>query len=140
MSSLIFYEKPGCVGNRQQQALLRAQGVSFEVRDLLSAPWTAATLRPFFAAKPVADWFNRSAPKVKSGALAIDALDEEQALALMLEEPLLICRPLLVYGELRQSGFTPGPVLDALKIQLSSADDLQSCPMGETTISCEVPG
>lgn len=129
MDDLIFYEKPGCVGNQRQQALLRSQGVSFQVEDLLAQPWTAETLRPFFAGKPVAAWFNASAPKVKSGEINIHAVDEAQALAMMSVEPLLICRPLLHWKGLRQSGFTPGPVLDALGVRLEPKQDLQSCPM-----------
>jgi len=64
-------------------------------------------------ARPVAEWFNRNAPKMKpqprypwraalasiqsakSGAVMPEALDAESAMALMLTEPLLIRRPLL---------------------------------------------
>lgn len=136
MSALIFYEKPGCAGNQRQQAVLRSQGIAFQVRDLLSTAWTAARLRPFFGSKPVAAWFNLSAPKVKSGEIDIHALDEAGALALMLAEPLLIGRPLLEYGGLRQSGFNPGPVLDALGLRLKPGQDLQSCPMEPLQNTC----
>jgi nitrogenase-associated protein len=129
MNTLIFYEKPGCIGNQQQQALLRTQGVSFQTKDLLSTEWTADTLRPYFGDKPVAAWFNASAPKVKSGAILLDELSESEALALMIAEPILICRPLLDYAGIRQSGFTPGPVLTALGVNLNPQEDLQSCPM-----------
>lgn len=139
MSTLIFYEKPGCVGNRQQKALLRRHGVCFEVRDLLRERWTQKRLRPYFADKPLLAWFNQSAPQVKSGDIAIDCLDHRRALALMVEQPLLICRPLLHYGALRQSGFVPGPVLDALGIPLQSGIDLQTCPMTGSDPHCEVP-
>ncbi len=138
MTHLIFYEKPGCVGNRRQQALLRAQGVVFEVKDLLSTPWTADSLRPFFGDKPVAEWFNASAPKVKSGKINIHAVDETQALSMMVQEPLLICRPLLHYHDLQQSGFTAGVVLEALNVILEPEKDLQSCPKDSNASVCEV--
>ena len=132
MNELTFYEKPGCVGNQRQKALLRALGISFQVKDLLTTAWTTETLRPFFADKPVAAWFNASAPKVKSGEIRVHAVDEAQALALMVAEPLLICRPLLECGELRQSGFSDGPVLEALGVRLEPGKDLQACPMEAT--------
>lgn len=138
MNVLIFYEKPGCVGNQRQKVRLRAQDISFRVEDLLATRWTIDTLRPFFGCKPVAEWFNASAPAVKLGELDIHALDEEQALILMLAEPLLICRPLLEYGDLRQSGFMPGPVLDALGVNLTPEQDLQSCPAETRQAACEV--
>ena len=138
--TLYFYEKPGCVGNASQKAVLRQHGCTFEVRDLLTEPWTAERLRPFFGTKPVSDWFNQSAPQVKSGEVLIHKLDEGQALMMMLHEPLLIRRPLMQVDELRQSGFEDGPVLAALGVQLDPAVDLQSCPMGdEPEPSCGEP-
>jgi len=136
VSDLVFYEKPGCTGNRQQQALLRGLGHRLEVRDLLSEPWTAETLWPFLADKTVPGWFNPGAPRVRSGAIDIHALDESRALALLLAEPLLICRPLLQYGEIRQSGFGAGPVLDALQVSLGPDGDLQSCPEAGSGTGC----
>lgn len=105
MAKVIFYEKPGCVGNARQKALLIASGHELDVRNLLSEPWTATALRPFFGAKPLAEWFNTSSPKVKAGTIDFAALTEESALAMMVEDPLLIRRPLLQAGERRESGF-----------------------------------
>jgi nitrogenase-associated protein len=140
MAELVFYEKPGCVGNRMQQSLLRGQGVGFVVRDLLSEPWSAARLRTYFAEKPVAEWFNTTAPAVKSGDIPIGELNEQQALALMVADPILIRRPLLELGELRQSGFVKGPVLEALGVILNPAENLQECPMADgASIVCEGP-
>ncbi len=139
MGELIFYEKPGCVGNGMQQSLLRRQGIAFEVRDLLSHPWTAETLRPYFGEAPVADWFNASAPRVKSGEIPIDTLTQVEALALMVGDPILIRRPLLEYGEQKQSGFVPGPVLAALQVSLDPQENLQDCPMDAAQPVCGAP-
>lgn len=138
MATLIFYEKLGCVGNNRQKALLRAQDIAFEVKDLLNTAWTAETLRPFFGDKPVAQWFNDSAPKVKSGEIDIHTVSEAEALAMMQKEPLLIRRPLLDLGEKKQSGFTAGIVLDALGVKLTPDKDLQSCPKDTSATICEV--
>jgi nitrogenase-associated protein len=140
MSELVFYEKPGCIGNARQKGVLLSQAVRFEVRDLLSEPWNAERLRPFFADKPVAAWFNETAPAVKSGAIAIHDLDETEALSLMILDPILIRRPLLEYGSFKQSGFVAGPVLDALGVELDATEDLQTCPMTDTETICEAPG
>ncbi|MEJ2592657.1 MAG: ArsC/Spx/MgsR family protein [Candidatus Thiodiazotropha sp.] len=140
MAGLVFYEKPGCVGNAMQQSLLRGQGVRFEVRDLLSQAWSVERLRSYFHGLPVADWFNTSAPRVKSGEIAIHALDEMAALAMMIQDPILIRRPLLELGELKQSGFVPGPVIDALGIDLDASGNLQDCPMDARSQVCEGPG
>ncbi len=45
MKTLIFYEKPGCIGNARQKALLEQEGFALDVRSLLATPWTPDTLR-----------------------------------------------------------------------------------------------
>lgn len=107
MASIVFYEKPGCRNNARQKDLLRAAGHTLEVRDLLSAAWSQETLRPFFGDRAVAEWFNRAAPRVKSGEVIPEALDAGQALALMITDPLLIRRPLMESGGRRMAGFEP---------------------------------
>jgi nitrogenase-associated protein len=124
------------VGNQRQKKLLRGLGHQLQVRDLLAEHWTAESLRPFFGDRPVAQWFNDSAHKVKDGTVDIHGVDEAQALKLMLAEPMLIRRPLLRFGDLRQSGFVSGPVLDALGVSLDPEKDLQSCPMPEPSSKC----
>ncbi|MBE9107134.1 nitrogenase-associated protein, partial [Nostoc cf. edaphicum LEGE 07299] len=73
--------------------------------NLLTESWTVERLRSFFGDRPVAEWFNLSAPKIKSGEVVPEKIDAETALTLMLKEPLLIRRPLLEVGERREVGF-----------------------------------
>lgn len=95
MALIVFYEKPGCGGNARQRAALQAAGHVLERRNLLTTPWDRAGLLAFLAPLPVADWFNRAAPRVKNGEVRPQALDADTALALLLAEPLLIRRPLM---------------------------------------------
>jgi len=95
MATLLFFEKPGCGGNARQRALLEAAGHQLQRRNLLTAPWTRDSLRAWLSPLPVAQWFNRAAPRIKSGALVPEALDAEAALDVLLAEPLLIRRPLM---------------------------------------------
>jgi nitrogenase-associated protein len=112
MTNLIFYEKPGCGGNARQKALLISSGHEVEVRNLLSATWTPATLRPFFGTKPLLEWFNPSSPRIKSGSIDPGKLSEATALVMMIEDPLLIRRPLMQVGDRREAGFDQA-VVDA---------------------------
>jgi nitrogenase-associated protein len=105
MAFVVFYEKPGCGGNAKQKALLRASGHEIEAKSLLSEPWTSASLRPYFGDRPVRDWFNLASLRVKSGEIAIDRMGEQEALALMLGDPLLIRRPLMLVSGRRECGF-----------------------------------
>lgn len=105
MAQIVFYEKTGCSGNARQKALLSAAGHRLIVRDLRDVAWTRAKLLGFLAPLPVADWFNRSAPAVKSGEIAPATLDEATALGLLQNNPLLIRRPLMECDGVRQVGF-----------------------------------
>ena len=110
MVDVLFWEKPGCAGNARQKALLAASGHVVQARDLRAETWTAERLRSFFGVLPVAEWFNRASPRVKSGAVRPDALDEAAALALMLADPLLVRRPLMEAAGQRACGFNPQQV------------------------------
>ena len=105
MKTLIFYEKPGCIGNARQKAILVEAGFALDVRSILSARWTPEALRPYFGARSVPEWFNRTAPSIKRGEVNPDALDEAAALVAMVADPLLIRRPLIEYNGNKMCGF-----------------------------------
>ena len=63
MATVIFYEKPGCLSNARQKALLGAHGHRLHVRDLLAEAWTPERLRPFFGERPVADCPDPGGPR-----------------------------------------------------------------------------
>jgi len=105
MTTLHFYEKPGCANNARQKRLLLDAGHEVIAHDLLSEPWTAQRLQDFFQDLPVADWFNRAAPQVKSGAIDPARVDAAAALLMLLENPLLIRRPLIETEQWKLVGF-----------------------------------
>ncbi|TCT22917.1 ArsC/Spx/MgsR family protein [Thiobaca trueperi] len=137
--SVIFYEKPGCISNGRQKALLRSLGHDLSVRNLLVESWTTERLRPFFGDLPVRDWFNPTAPRIKQGEVRPDALDESTALALMMSDPLLIRRPLIESEFGCGCGFASGPLLDALGVRLTPDQDLQSCSQTGSDPTCDLP-
>ena len=105
MAVVTFYEKPGCKGNLRQKTLLAAAGHTVQAKSLKVEPWTADRLLAFLGKLPVSDWFNPSAPAIKSGEIVPEDLGFESALHLLLDNPLLIRRPLMEIGEERQVGF-----------------------------------
>lgn len=137
MAHVVFYEKPGCGGNAKQKATLARSGHHLEVRDLLSHPWTTDELLKFLAPLPPADWFNRSAPKVKSGEVVPETLTPEQALPLLLAEHLLIRRPLMQVDDTRMVGWDEARV--AAWIGLESAGIGEGCPKGADHTPCPDP-
>jgi len=112
MAVVTFYEKPGCKGNLRQKTLLAAAGHTVQAKDLKKEPWTAERLLAFLGHQPVVRWFNPSAPAVKAGQIVPENLGAEDALGMLLANPLLIRRPLMEVGEERMVGFDI-PAVDA---------------------------
>jgi nitrogenase-associated protein len=127
MARVDFYEKPGCGGNARQKALLAASGHEVVTHNLLATPWTAARLRSFFGERPVADWFNRAAPLVKSGAVRPEAMTADEALAAMVANPILIRRPLMQVGERREAGFDQDAVAAWIGLDVGEVRVTEAC-------------
>lgn len=122
---IVFYEKPGCVNNTKQKALLAQAGHQVEARSLLDHPFDAATLRGFFGNLPLPEWFNPSAPRLKNAEVIPADLNEHAALAAMLADRLLIRRPLIEAEGWRSVGFD-----ETIQHRLgcNSGENMESCP------------
>lgn len=144
MVTVNFYEKPGCINNTKQKALLQAAGHFVDAHNLLTEPWTRENLRRFFGDRPVAEWFNPTAPKVKSGLIKPDELDAETALTLMLHDPLFIRRPLIQVNNRYEVGFDKALVDGWIGLTAATPaqentrntlmqQNLQTCPNSQTS-------
>ena len=141
MTTVVFYEKPGCINNTRQKALLNKAGHRLIVRNLLLEPWTPSRLRPFFGSLPVTQWFNTTAPAIKTGLVVPQNLDAETALELMVLDPLLIRRPLIQVDNLRHVGFDLNVIdqwiglnpRDAIETTTGRID-LETCPRSAASV------
>jgi nitrogenase-associated protein len=138
LATVFFYEKPGCGTNARQKRMLEAAGHTIIAGNLLTEPWTAERLRGFFGATPVSSWFNAAAPRVKSGEIDPESIDAPAALALMLNDPLLIRRPLVEAGGQRCAGFDREPVISLLG-RRDDQGDVQGCGRREASTRCPDP-
>lgn len=136
MAKIQFYEKTGCINNSKQKRILSLAGHEVEAIDLIEYAWTADELLSFFEGMEVKDWFNRNAPRVSSGELLPESFDAKTAIDAMLQDHLLIKRPLLVIGDAKLLGFDKEKI-DALvgikqtavpEIQHLMKQNLDDCP------------
>jgi len=134
MATIIFYQKPGCSTNARQMQALRAAGHDVIAKDILNEPWCTQTLRRFFGDMPVASWFNRAALRIKSGEIDPGTCDAASALALMLDDPLLIRRPLIEVGSARCAGFNQA--LARALLGQAVPDELDRCSRKEADPPC----
>jgi nitrogenase-associated protein len=128
MATVLFFEKPGCANNTKQKFWLTASGHTVLAKNLLEEKWHKDELRPFFGDLPVALWFNPSAPRIKSGEVNPAILDGDTALAMMIAEPLLIRRPLMLANGRYCAGFDTDEVHRWIGLNdAKDAGDLESC-------------
>ena len=124
---IVFYEKNGCKTNAQQKTLLLRAGYELDVKDLRSRKWLQADIHCYLKDLPVSQWFNRTAPRVKSGEIDPDHLSPNEALDLMVADPLLIRRPLIETSLGCGCGFEPA-LLQKLGIhKVLLQDKLEGC-------------
>jgi nitrogenase-associated protein len=112
---VVFYEKPFCAANAKQKQILRASGCTLIERNLLEHGLDGDTLRSFMGDQKVADWFNYAAPAIKNGEISPERLDEESAMELLMSNPILIRRPLMVIGSEKLCGFDADKVSEVLE-------------------------
>jgi len=114
MKLVIFYEKPFCAANAKQKAILRKSGCTLIERNLLEHGLDADALRSFMGKKAVPEWFNPAAPAIKNGLISPERLEESAALELLMGDPILIRRPLMIIGIEKLCGFDANKVSEVL--------------------------
>lgn len=74
-------------------------GLEVEERDFFQAPFSEAELRALVGGRSPADIFSWKSPSFRKLGIDRDSLDDDRMIALMLEEPRLIRRPITAIGD-----------------------------------------
>ncbi|MFV0435908.1 MAG: ArsC/Spx/MgsR family protein [Desulfopila sp.] len=130
-----FYEKPGCINGEKQKRILQAAGNKLNCIDILSHPWSREALLHFVAGRSPQEMMNETAPAIKRGDIRPADLSFDQAVTMMVEDPILIKRPLIAVDGMCIQGFTD----ERLKPYLGSWDGRENvitCPHLQT-LSCD---
>ncbi|MFZ4524376.1 MAG: ArsC/Spx/MgsR family protein [Chlorobium sp.] len=150
MAMILFYEKPGCKNNTRQKAMLELSGHDVEAVNLLEYSWSKEELEEYLGEKPVVECFNPAAPAIKSGELNPLRLTKEDAITIMIREPLLIKRPLMKIGNHYLQGFDTTELRNLISfdavdgaenvIKSFKMSDMDSCPHNNNSnFSCKNP-
>jgi arsenate reductase (glutaredoxin) len=124
---VIFFEKPGCMGNAKQKTLLDLYNIRYKTEDILSYPWTKEFLEEFFKDIPKEKIYNPFAPQIKSKEIEPKNLTKDQLVELMLESPILIKRPLLIVGEHKLCGFSIEMINELFHKNICTSVSISTC-------------
>ncbi|WP_163339493.1 ArsC/Spx/MgsR family protein [Desulfopila sp. IMCC35008] len=135
MAFIQFFEKPGCINGEKQKRILTEAGNDLECINILEHPWSREELVPFFAVQDPSLIMNHTAPAIKKGEILPANLHFDEAVSLMIENPILIKRPLIRVDGLSLQGFTNKLLIPYLG-SWSGEEDVITCPNLQT-ISCD---
>lgn len=127
-----FYEKTGCSGNAKQKELLKSHNISFSVKSLLDTSWSKETLSEFFKGLEVIDIFNPFAPQIRDKEIDINTLSKDEAITLMIKNPILIKRPLLDINGVKVCGFDIEKINELLNTNIDTKKKLNSCSSSDS--------
>ena len=124
---IVFYEKPGCAGNARQKKLLKQCGFDLDVKDMLNTPWSVDELQSFFYGLDKTEIVNISAPDIKNNVLNLNNISKDELINLMIQKPLLIKRPLMIFGESKLCGFDTNKLSKILDVDISLLKEISTC-------------
>ena len=127
MASILFFEKPACINGEKQKSILRAAGHDLICINILTHPWSVETLLPFVANKTVRSIMNLTAPAIKNGEIDPGKLSFERPVELMIIDPILIRRPLIVVDNQYIQGFDDKRLIPFLG-NWQGEEDVTTCP------------
>ena len=133
--NFLFFEKSGCGGNARQKELLKKHNITFEVRDLLNTKWSYEDLVGYFDGLEIVDMFNSFAPQVRDKEIDITKLSKDEAINLMIRNPILIKRPLMQINGTKICGFDIDKINQLLKSNIQTDKKINNCLSGDKCTS-----
>lgn len=115
MAALTIYHNPKCSKSRETLALLRARGVEPRIVEYLKAPPSAAELKAIvgmLGVRPEA--LVRKGEDAYKSKYAGKTLGDDEWIAAMVQDPILIERPIVVRGARAVIGRPPENALQLL--------------------------
>lgn len=109
MSKLLFIEYPKCTTCQRAKKFLESQGCDFEARHIVENRPTSDELRKWITQSglPVKKFFNTSGLRYKALALKdkLPAMSDDEQIALLASDGMLVKRPLLISDTTVRVGF-----------------------------------
>jgi arsenate reductase len=109
-----IYHNPRCNTSRNTLALLRERGIEPEIVEYLKTPYTAAGLKTLLGQLRMPA--KALVRKKEAAALGVDPvkLSEEALIAVMVKNPIIVERPIVVSGTKAALGRPPQKVLEVI--------------------------
>ncbi len=114
--TVTIYHNPRCSKSRQTLALLQEKGIEPEIIEYLKTPPNKTKLKEILSLLDMAprDLMRKKESAYKEAGLDDDSLSKDELIAAMIENPVLIERPIVLANGKAAIGRPPESVLDIL--------------------------
>ncbi|HUD53336.1 arsenate reductase (glutaredoxin) [Parvibaculum sp.] len=114
MPKVVIWHNPRCSKSRATLSLIEQHGLDPEIIEYLKTPPSADDIKSVLKKLRMRprDLMRKGEPVYKELALDNDKLTDDQLVKAMAENPILIERPVVIFGQRAKLGRPPEDVLD----------------------------
>jgi Spx/MgsR family transcriptional regulator len=94
---------------------LQAKRINFEEREYGKTPLTEKELKEIIGEEPIEKFLNTRTPLYREKNMKQKPLSKEEAIKLMLKDPNLLKRPVIIKGKKKLTGFNEAEVKELLQ-------------------------
>ncbi|MBN2492094.1 MAG: hypothetical protein JXQ29_14705 [Planctomycetes bacterium] len=100
-----LYQKSSCGHCRRAKAILEGMGLVLEIRDLIREPLNRNELTDLIGSTDVREFLNPASTLFRQRRMSTFPPTKAEAIRLMMEDPNLIRRPIVIKGKRKVFGF-----------------------------------
>ncbi len=115
MSEIVLYAKKSCAQCKKAIAILNKKKVPYQVKDIVSDPPPRSLLEKVIKAENIYASLNQKSVTYKENQLGKRRTTKNEAIRLMLKDPNLIKRPLIIKENKAYQGFEEASLIDFVK-------------------------
>ncbi len=110
-----FYQKSSCGACRMAKEELESLGLMLDVRDLIREPLNRNELTDLIGSTDIREFLNPAAVLFKQRKMEASPPTKSEAIRLMMEDPNLIKRPIIIKGKRKLFGFEQQKLKELVK-------------------------
>lgn len=112
MGEIVLYAKKSCAQCKKAIAFLNKKGVNYQMKDIVHEPPPRSLLEKVIKAENIYASLNQRSTTYKDNHLGKRRTTKNEAIRLMLKDPNLIKRPLIIKDNRAYQGFDEKTLLD----------------------------
>jgi len=121
MGDIVLYAKKSCSQCKKAMAFLKKKGVSYQLKDIVHEPPPRSLLEKVIKAENIYASLNQRSTTYRENHLGKRRTTKNEAIRLMLKDPNLIKRPLIIKDNKAYQGFDESSLMDFVKEQEAAA-------------------